>query len=187
VFFFPDQHLGRNTARRLGIPVEEMLLWDTYRPPNAEAIRRAKVILWPGSCNVHQRFRPEHVHAVRKRLPDVRVIVHPESPMEVVDLADDAGSTAHIIAQVEAAPPGASWAIGTEARLVHRLQALHPEQQIVSLAEVPPFCRTMCQITPESLAELLEALVSGRLVNQVTVDAETARRARVALERMLAV
>jgi quinolinate synthase len=106
--------------------------------------------------------------------------------MEVLDLADDAGSTAHIIAQIETAPPGASWAIGTEARLVHRLQANHPQQQIVSLAEVPPFCRTMSQITLRNLADLLDALVDGRIVNQVTVDAETARWARVALDRMLA-
>ncbi len=186
VFFFPDQHLGRNTARRLGIPLEEMLLWDAQRPPDAEAIRRAKVILWPGACNVHQRFRPEQVAAVRRRLPGVRVVVHPECPMEVVDLADDAGSTAHIIAQVEAAPPGASWAIGTEARLVHRLQANHPQQRIVSLADVPPFCPTMSQITLENLADVLDALIDGRIVNQVTVDAETARWARVALDRMLA-
>jgi quinolinate synthase len=187
VFFFPDQHLGRNTARRLGIPVEEMLLWDIRRPPDADAIQRAKVVLWPGACNVHQRFRPEHVVAVRQRLPGVRVIVHPECPMEVVDLADDVGSTAHIIAQVEAATPGASWAIGTETRLVHRLQANHPEQLIVSLADVPPFCRTMSQITMEKLAAVLDALVvDGRIVNQVTVDAETAHWARVALDRMLA-
>ena len=186
VFFFPDQHLGGNTARRLGIPLEEMLLWDTQRPPGVEAIRRAKVILWPGSCNVHQRFRPEQVDAVRQRLPGVRVVVHPECPMEVVDLADEAGSTAHIIAQIEAAPPGASWAIGTESRLVHRLKAHYPQQQIVSLADVPPFCRTMSQITLENLADLLDALVDGRIVNQVTVDAETARWARVALDRMLA-
>jgi len=192
VFFFPDQHLGRNTARRLGIPLEAMLLWDTQHPPGVQAIRRAKVILWPGSCNVHQRFRPEQVHAVRQRLPGVSVVVHPECPMEVVDLADDAGSTAHIIAQMEAAPPGASWAIGTEARLVHRLKAYHPQQQIVSLADVPPFCRTMSQITLENLADLLDALVvdgqrvDGRIVNQVTVDTETARWARVALDRMLA-
>jgi len=187
VFFFPDQNLGRNTAKRMGIPPEEMLLWDTRRPPDAEAVRRQKVILWPGACNVHQRFRPEQVHAVRQRLPGVRVIVHPECPMEVVDLADDAGSTAHIIAQVEATPPGTRWAIGTEARLVHRLQAQHPEQHIVSLADVPPFCRTMSQITLDNLAKVLEALVEGRIVNQVTVDAETARWARVALERMLVV
>ncbi len=187
VFFFPDQHLGRNTARRLGIAVEEMVLWDTRRPPDAEAIRRAKVILWPGACNVHQRFRPQQVQVLRQRLPGVRVVVHPECPMEVVDLADDVGSTAHIIAQVEAAPPGASWAIGTEARLVQRLQANHPRQQIMSLANVPPFCRTMSQITVQNLANLLDALVvDGRIANQVTVDAETARWARVALDRMLA-
>ena len=186
VFFFPDQHLGRNTARRLGIPLEEMLLWDVRRPPSAEAIRQARVILWPGACNVHQRFRPEHVQAVRQRLPGAHIVVHPESPMEVVDLADDVGSTAHIIAQIEAASPGASWAIGTEARLVHRLQAIHPQQQIVSLADVPPFCRTMSQVTLQNLADLLEGLADGRIINQVTVDAGTARWARVALDRMLA-
>jgi quinolinate synthase len=187
ILFFPDQHLGRNTAKRIGIPVEEMLLWDTHRPPDAGAIRRATVILWPGACNVHQRFRPEQVRAVRQRLPGVRVVVHPECPMEVADLADDVGSTAHIIAQVEAAPPGTRWAIGTEVRLVHRLQAAQPQQQIVPLAEVPPFCRTMSQITLDNLADVLEALVDGRIINQVTVDAETARWARVALEQMLAV
>ncbi len=187
VFFFPDQHLGRNTAKRMGLPLEKMLLWDAHHPPDANAIRRAKVVLWPGACNVHQRFRPEQVRAVRRRLPGVRVVVHPECPMEVVDLADDAGSTAHIIARVEAAPPGTRWAIGTEARLVQRLQAQHPEQAIVPLAEVPPFCQTMSQITLDNLAEVLEGLLGGELVNAVTVDAEVARWARVALERMLAI
>jgi quinolinate synthase len=187
VFYLPDQHLGRNTAKRMGISVEEMVLWDSSRPPDAGAIRRAKIILWPGACNVHRRFRPEQVRVTRKRLPGVRVVVHPECPMDVVDLADDAGSTAYIIGQVEAAPPGARWAIGTETRLVHRLQAAHPEQQIVSLADVPPFCRTMSQITQENLADVLEALADGTIVNQVTVDAEMARWARVALERMLTV
>jgi quinolinate synthase len=187
VFFFPDQHLGRNTAKRLGIPAEEMLLWDTRRPPDPGAIRRAKVILWPGACNVHQHFRPEQVHTARERLPGVLVVVHPECPAEVVDLADDAGSTAHIIAEVEAAPPGTRWAIGTEARLVQRLRAQHPQQVIFSLADVPPFCRTMSQITLDNLADLLETLAGGKLVNKVTVDTEAARWARVALERMLAV
>jgi quinolinate synthase len=187
VFFFPDQHLGRNIAKRIGIPMEEMLLWDTRRPPDAEAIGRAKVILWSGACNVHQRFRPEQVRAVRQRLPGVRVIVHPECPMEVVDRADDVGSTAHIITQVETAAAGTRWAIGTEMRLVQRLQAAHAEQKIVPLADVPPFCRTMSQITLENLAEVLEALIDDRMINQVTVDTETSRWARVALERMLAV
>jgi quinolinate synthase len=187
LFFFPDQHLGCNTARRLGIPLAEMLLWDTHRLSDVEALHSARVILWPGVCNVHQRFRPEQVQAARRRLPGVRVVVHPECPPEVVELADDAGSTAHIIAQIEAAPSGSRWAIGTEARLVRRLQAAHPEQQIVPLADVPPFCRTMSQITLENLADTLEKLVDGDYVGEVTVDAETAHWARVALERMLAV
>jgi quinolinate synthase len=117
----------------------------------------------------------------------VRVIVHPECPAEVVKLADDAGSTAHIIQQVEAAPPGSRWAIGTEARLVQRLQRLHPRQEIVSLAEVPPVCRTMSQITVNNLADTLQGLADGELVNEVTIDGETAGQARLALERMLEV
>jgi quinolinate synthase len=185
LFFFPDQHLGRNTAKRTGIPEERMLLWDTTHPPDAAAIRRADVVLWPGACNVHRRFRPEHVHAVRARFAGIRVLVHPECAMEVVDLADDVGSTAHIIHQVEAAAPGARWAIGTEVRLVHRLQDEHPEQQIVSLAHVPPFCRTMTRITLGNLACVLQGLAEGKTVNQVIVDAETARWARRALDRML--
>jgi quinolinate synthase len=186
VFFFPDQHLGRNTARGMGIPLEEMLLWDVHHPPEPAAIRQAGVVLWPGACNVHQRFRPEDVRAVRARDPGVRVLVHPECRVEVVDLADDAGSTAYIIEQVSAAPAGTRWAIGTETRLVRRLQQAHPGQQIASLADVPPFCRTMSQITLASLAGLLEALANGEIANKVTVDAETARWARLALERMLA-
>jgi quinolinate synthase len=187
VFFFPDQHLGGNIAKRMGISSQEMLLWDTRRPPDAEAIRRARIVLWPGACNVHQRFRPEHVHAVRERLPGVRVLVHPECRSGVVDLADDAGSTRHIIQEVTAAAPGTRWAIGTEAHLVLRLQAQHPEQEIVSLADVPPFCHTMNQVTLTSLARLLEALASDQQVDEVTVDAGTAHWARMALERMLAV
>ncbi|MBN1657876.1 MAG: quinolinate synthase NadA [Anaerolineae bacterium] len=187
VFFFPDQHLGRNTALELGIAAEEMVVWDASRSPDAAMIRGARVILWPGACNVHQRFRPEQVHAVRERMPGVRVIVHPEAPREVVALADGAGSTAQIIEEVAAAPPGTRWAIGTEARLVRRLQGEHPEQEIVLLAGVAPYCRTMGQVTVEKLAAALEAVAAGEPVNEVTVDAETARLARLALERMLAV
>jgi quinolinate synthase len=187
IFFFPDQHLGRNTARRVGIPLDEMLLWEVHHPPEPGAIRKVRAILWPGVCNVHQRFRPEHVHAVRARDPGVRILVHPECGMEVVDLADGAGSTAYIIDQVAAAPAGSRWAIGTETRLVRRLQQVHPEQQIASLADVPPFCRTMSQITLANLAGLLEALASGEITNRVTVDSATAHWARLALERMLAI
>jgi quinolinate synthase len=185
VLFFPDQHLGRNTARRMGIPLDEMALWDVHRPPHVESLRAARVILWPGACNVHQRFRPDHVRAVRARYPDIGVIAHPECRMEVVDLADDVGSTAHLIDRVETAPPGTRWAIATETRLVLRLQHAHPDQHIVSLADVPPFCSTMGQITLGNLAHVLEALVGDEILNQVSVDAETARWARRALEQML--
>lgn len=187
VFFFPDQHLGRNTARQMGIPLADMLLWEPQRLPEAQTVRRAKVVLWPGACNVHQRFRAEHVHAVRERIPGVRVLVHPECPMEVVDLADEAGSTSYIIRQVEGAAAGTRWAIGTESRLVERLQAEHPEQVIVSLATVPPFCATMSQITLANLVQELEGAVRGQVRHEVTVDEETARWARTALERMLEV
>ena len=184
-FFFPDQHLGRNTARRLGIGLEEMLLWNIHYPPDPAAIRAARVILWPGACNVHQRFRPEHVQAVRQLFPGIQVLVHPECKMEVVDLADDVGSTSYIIRQVEAAAPGAQWAIGTESRLVERLQHRHPEQRVVSLADVPPFCRTMAQITLWNLGQVLAALGRGEIANEITVDPETTRHARMALQRML--
>ena len=203
VFFFPDQHLGRNTALRMGIGSEETLLWGTppgppdaggsRRPPDAAAIRRAKVVLWPGCCSVHQRFRPEHVRAVRERHPVIRVIVHPECTREVVGLADDAGSTAHIVRQVEAAPPGTEWAIGTEHNLVHRLAQEHPDQFIISLADLPPLCRTMNMITQRNLARALEGLVQGEhpsptrrgVLHPVVVEPETAHWARIALQRML--
>jgi quinolinate synthase len=185
VFFFPDQHLGRNTALKLGVSPDEILVWSPHFAPTSGQIRDARVILWPGACNVHQRFRPEDIAAARQRYPGVRVIVHPESRAKVVALADDAGSTAHIISQIEAAPPGSLWAIGTESRLVQRLQRENPEQTIVSLAQVPPYCPTMSQVTPDRLADTLEKLVDGNLEDEVTVDAETASQARLALERML--
>jgi quinolinate synthase len=186
VFFFPDQHLGRNTSKRMGVSPGEMELWSRQHPPESQAIRRAKVVLWPGACNVHQRFLPEHVLAVRERFPGIRVLVHPECKMEVVDLADLTGSTSFIVREVETAPAGTRWAIGTESHLVQRLQAEHPKQQITSLASVPPFCRTMAQTTLGNLTEVLEALGRGEMVNEITVEAETARWARVALEKMLA-
>jgi len=145
------------------------------------------VILWRGWCNVHQRFRPEHVLAWRAREPGIRIIVHPECPMEVVDLADEAGSTAAIIRRIEAAPAGSKWAVGTEWNLVHRLQQEHPEQFIASLAPQPSACQTMNRITLPKVARVLEALLRGEIINQVTVPEDVARSARVALERMLEV
>jgi quinolinate synthase len=190
VLFFPDQHLGRNTAKRAGIPLEDMALWDPQRSfggHDAEALRHARVFLWQGWCDVHQRFLPEHVTAWRERMPDIRVMVHPECPMEVVDLADEAGSTAYIIHRVEESPPGTQWAIGTEFNLVNRLKNEHPEQFIVSLSSEPSYCSTMNMITPEKLARVVEGLVQGEVINPITVPPDVARWARVALERMLEV
>jgi quinolinate synthase len=186
VFFFPDQHLGRNTALSLGIEPSDMMVWNRFTPTAPEIIQSQRVILWPGACMVHQRFRPEHVNTVRQRNPAMRVIVHPECKAEVVALADDSGSTSAIIQTIETAEPGSQWAVGTESRLVLRLQQEHPEQKIIPLADVPPYCNTMGQITLQNLTEVMQALDRGELMNEVTVDAETAHWAQIALNRMLA-
>lgn len=186
VFFFPDQHLGRNVAHAMGIPDDEIFLWQPRQEPDQESLERAQVILWPGVCNVHQRFRPEHVRKIREMYPGIRVVVHPECRAEVVALADESGSTARIIKLVEASPPGTAWAIGTETRLVLRLQQEHPEQFIISLADVPPFCATMSHVTLTQVAVILKSLSGGKLINEVTVDEETTHWARIALQRMLA-
>ncbi len=188
VLFFPDQHLGRNTAKRMGIPPEAMLLWDPRRPlggHDPDRIRWARLFLWPGWCYVHTRFRPEHVLAWRARDPEVRILVHPECTEEVVDLADEVGSTSYIIRRVQESPPGTKWAIGTEFNLVNRLAREHPEQFIASLSDEPHYCRTMNLITLEKLARVLEGLVNGELVNPIRVPPEVAEPARRALERML--
>ena len=190
VLFFPDQHLGRNTAKAMGIPLDEMLLWDPRLPyggHSVEALRRARLFLWKGWCYVHQRFRPEHVTWWRERVPDIRIIVHPECPMEVVDLADESGSTAAIIRRVEAAPPGTRWAIGTEWNLVNRLKNGHPEQFIDSLSPEPSVCQNMAMTTAEKLLRVLKGLARGELINVVTVPPQVAEEARLALERMLEV
>ena len=190
VLFFPDQHLGRNTAKRLGIPLEEMLLWDPrqrYGGHDERAIQMARVILWRGWCYVHQRFRPEHVMAWREQTSDIRIIVHPECTMEVVDLADEAGSTANIVRRVEESPPGTKWAIGTEFNLVNRLQDEHPEQYITSLSSEPSYCRSMGLITIDNLARVLEGLLEGKIIHPITVRPDVATAARVTLERMLEV
>jgi quinolinate synthase len=188
VLFFPDQHLGRNTAKRMGIPLEEMLLWNPSQPfggHDEEAIRGARIFLWRGWCAVHQRFSPEDVTLWRERVPDIRVIVHPECMMEVVDLADEAGSTAHIIRRVEASPPGTKWAVGTEFNLVNRLKDEHPDKFIVSLSTRPSYCKTMGHITLEKLVRIVEGLARGEVINRITVPPGVAHFARSALERML--
>jgi quinolinate synthase len=191
VLFFPDQHLGRNTARKMGIPLDEMCVWNPHEPRlggnDARQLEKSRVILWQGHCSVHAMFRPEHVDAVRANMPGVKVLVHPECSMEVVDKADLAGSTSFIIKQVQAAAPGTTWAIGTELHLVKRLEQQHPEQTIRFLSPVVCMCATMYRIDLAHLCWSLEHLEAGKPVNVIRVDDETAKWAVTALERMLAV
>jgi quinolinate synthase len=191
VMFFPDQHLGRNTALGMGIPLSEMPVWnpdaDELGGNTEEQIARSRVILWKGHCSVHQMFRPEHVKLFRERHPGIKILVHPECPREVFELADESGSTGKIIKTVEAAPPGTKWAIGTELHLVNRLKQQHPEQEIHFLSPVVCMCATMYRIDLAHLAWSLENLAAGVPVNVIEVDEETARWSLVALERMLEV
>ena len=189
VLFFPDQHLGRNTAKAMGIPLEQMPVWDPRKPMGGigEQVQRdSRLILWHGYCSVHKRFTVEQVQAARAEYPGVRVIVHPECPMEVVDSADEAGSTDHIKKAVEAAPAGAVFAIGTEINMVQRLAKEHPDKTIFCLDPVICPCSTMYRIHPAYLAWVLEALERGEVLNRITVPGHIAEPARIALERMLA-
>jgi quinolinate synthase len=191
VFFFPDQHLGRNTALQMGITNDQMPVYDPYAGElggNTEAaIAASRVILWKGHCSVHQMFRREHVEMFRQRHPGIKILVHPECPQEVNDLADVSGSTSKIIQTVEAAPPGTKWAIGTELHLVNRLKKEHPEQEIHFLSPVVCMCATMYRIDLAHLCWSLENLAAGKPVNVIEVDPEVARWSLVALERMLEV
>jgi quinolinate synthase len=189
-FFFPDQHLGRNTGVRMGIPIERMPLWDPQRDlggNGCEGLCAAEIILWKGWCYVHQRFVPEHILRARKSHPGIRVWVHLECTQEVVRLADDAGSTADIIRLVESAPAGSRWAVGTESNLVERLAREHPDQEIFSLSPSPNNCITMNKTTLESLARVTDGLLRGEAVNPVRIPPEVADDARTALTRMLEV
>jgi len=186
--FIPDEHLGRNTGYRMGIPLEEMAVWNPHEEMGGlseEEIRRARIILWKGHCSVHQRFLPEHVEQVRRKYPGIRVIAHPECRWEVCQLADDVGSTEYIIKRVKESPAGSQWAVGTEIHLVNRLAQELPDRLVVSLEDCGCLCSTMFRISPQHLCWTLESLVSGQVVNRVSVDPETMRWARVALDRML--
>jgi quinolinate synthase len=188
LFFFPDQHLGRNTGVKFGIPLEEMVLWDPNKELGGntpEQLRGARLILWKGHCSVHGRFRPWHVDQVRKEVPGINVLVHPECEREVVEKSDLNGSTEFIIKAIEEAPAGSAWAVGTEVNLVNRLIKQHPDKHIRLLAPDLCMCATMYRIAPQNLAWVLESLVAGRVVNRITVPEETALWARVALDRML--
>jgi quinolinate synthase len=188
ILFFPDQHLGRNTALSMGYALEDTTVWAPGKElggNTAEALAGATFILWKGHCSVHGRFRPEQVAAARAKHPDVQVVVHPECIKEVVELADRNGSTEYIIKVVTESPPGSVWAVGTEINLVNRLQREQPDKTIFCLDPVICPCSTMYRIHPAYLSWALDNLVAGTVVNRVQVDAEVARWARVALDRML--
>ncbi|BFM23029.1 quinolinate synthase NadA [Microbacterium sp. che218] len=189
VLFFPDQHLGRNTAKAMGVPLEQMPMWNPRKPlggSTAEVIEDSRVILWHGFCSVHRRFTVDQIDKARAEHPGVRVIVHPECPMDVVDAADEAGSTDIIRKAIAAATEPTTFAVGTEINLVQRLAAQYPQHEIFCLDPVVCPCSTMYRIHPGYLAWVLESLVAGEVVNRITVPADVAEPATVALERMLA-
>jgi quinolinate synthase len=188
VLFLPDEHLGRNTAFRMGIPLDQMIVWDPYQEfggNSPEDIRSARVILWKGYCSVHQRFTPKHIERVRREHPGIRVIVHPECRFEVAQAADQIGSTEGIIKAITASPAGSQWAVGTEIHLVNRLSKEMPDRQVMSLDSSVCVCTTMFRITPQHLLWALDNLVAGSVVNRISVDERTRHFARVALDRML--
>ena len=188
VLFLPDEHLGRNTAFRMGIPLDQMIVWDPFEEfggNSPDAIRAARVILWKGYCSVHQRFTPRHVERVRREHPGIRVIVHPECRFEVTQAADQIGSTEGIIKAITASPAGSQWAVGTEIHLVNRLSKELPNHKVMSLDSSVCVCTTMFRITPQHLLWALDNLVAGNIVNRISVDERTRHFARVALDRML--
>jgi len=193
VLFFPDQHLGRNTAVKLDIPLEEMAVWDYTLPPGSlggntlEQLQRARIILWKGHCSVHARFSVQQIERAREEYPGIKVIVHPECRLEVVQAADGDGSTEFIARIIAEAPAGSRWAVGTEINLVSRLARENPDKLVFCLDPVVCPCSTMYRIHPAYLCWVLERLLEGRIVNRVAVDEDTARWAKVALDRMLAV
>jgi quinolinate synthase len=189
ILFLPDQHLGRNIGVKLGIPLEAMVVWDPHRDCGGLTegqIRDSRLLLWRGHCSVHQRFSVEQIEKARAQYPDVRVVVHPECRYEVVQAADDSGSTEYIIRVVTAGEPNTTWAIGTEIHLVNRLAQEQLDKTVFCLDDCVCFCATMYRIDPPHLLWALENLREGRVVNQITVPEDTAHWARVALDRMLA-
>ena len=191
-FFFPDQHLGRNSGHAMGIPLDEMVLWNWRLPAGSlggaspEDLERSRIILWQGHCSVHQRFTSTQITAARERYPDVRIVVHPECRYDVVQAADANGSTAYIARYVAEAPAGSVIGIGTEINLVSRLAKEHPDKTVFCLDPVVCPCSTMYRVHPAYLAWVMDSLVEGRVVNRIAVPEDELQHARVALERMLA-
>jgi quinolinate synthase len=189
VLFLPDQHLGRNSALKLGIPLEQMVVWNPFKALGGntrEQLRQAKMVLWQGHCSVHTRFTPQQIKSARERYPDITVLVHPECPRETVAAADMNGSTELIRKVINEAPAGSKWAVGTEVSLVNRLALQNPDKIIFCLDPVSCPCSTMYRIHPAYLLWVLDGLVNGQVVNQITVPEDIKRDALIALERMLA-
>lgn len=190
ILFFPDEHLGRNTGLKKGIPLDKMVVWDPFQPLGGnteEALRNATVILWKGYCSVHARFTVQQIETARQAYPDVQVIVHPECDYRVVQAADYDGSTEKIIDTISDAPTGSTWAVGTEINLVNRLQSEMPDKKIFCLDPVICPCSTMYRVHPAYVLWTLEHLANGEVVNRVEVDPVTKKDALIALERMLLV
>ena len=191
ILFLPDQHLGRNTAYKMGIPLDEMVVWDPneiFGGLDPEQVQRAKMILWKGHCSVHVRFSAKQIEAMRQQHPGIRVIVHPEVPWDVVQAADDSGSTEYIIRQVKESPAGSEWAVGTEVHLVNRLaHEVAPERIVHSLDQFGCLCSTMFRVSPNHLLWILEELVEGRVHNRVSVPDDQKHWNKVALDRMLSI
>ncbi len=188
MFFFPDEHLGRNSAKALDVPDDEIVLWQRGKPLGGNSpaqIKKARVLLWDGYCEIHMEFSAAQIARWRAKEPGIKVIIHPESTYAAVAAADQYGSTEAIIAAVKNSKPGSIWAIGTEVNLVNRLRDQHPDKTIHLLAPTPCCCKTMALVTPASLLWLLDNLAQGKLVNQITVAPEIAKGAKLALDRML--
>jgi quinolinate synthase len=191
ILFLPDQHLGRNTAYKLGVPLDQMVVWDpneVWGGLEPAAVERARIVLWKGHCSVHTRFTVRQIQNIRREHPGVRVIVHPEVPWEVVQAADDSGSTEYIIGEVKKSPVGSTWAVGTEIHLVNRLAVeVQPDRTVLSLDQFGCLCSTMFRVSPNHLLWVLEGLLDGEVHNRITVPEHQKRWTKVALDRMLSI
>jgi quinolinate synthase len=191
ILFLPDQHLGRNTAYKMGVPLDDMVVWDPHEVWGGlepEAVRNARLILWKGHCSVHARFTVRQIEQLRTQHPGIRIIVHPEVPFDVVQAADDSGSTEYIIRQVKSSPAGSVWGVGTEIHLVNRLaQQVQPERTVYSIDQFGCLCSTMFRVSPNHLLWVLEGLIAGEVHNRIVVPADQKHWTRVALDRMLSI
>jgi len=191
ILFLPDQHLGRNTAYKMGVPLDQMVVWDPneiWGGLEPDAVKNARIILWKGHCSVHARFTARQIENMRAQHPGIRVIVHPEVPWDVVQAADDSGSTEYIIKTVSESPVGSTWAVGTEIHLVNRLASqVQPDRTVLSLDQFGCLCSTMFRVSPNHLLWVLEGLVAGEVHNRIVVPDAQKHWTKVALDRMLSI